>query len=381
MTKNSLTIRLSDERKHALEKLAKRLGTSQAGAVRYLIDNTKFIKNSQQDIDQLTQRVNQIEDATGLNSSTRAQGQKCAQTTKQVSAPTDGNAGAPTHMNESLETLKTADGDVAVIDDLDPNTKHKFNPFSGEDFTVVPQSVGLREGLLAGCVNWIEEHSQEDSMSISQLEKLVMQIFPDYGPDAVQDRVEGLMKKLVVYPHPKVDPLFIEQRDELLRTALTDDYHELKERGDLPACWADILGETWHTYWRGVVYFDPSVYVKSLLRSLDEFALQVVERYSSGYWNKNSIMKRRLSIQREVVRRLTEVVEERLFQLVGPGHGFDAEKYYNGVDAVVLGGLEMRESELATFTVDGNLSSVDALLCDRQIEQAKDAEAIFLPNE
>lgn len=338
------TLRLSADQDDAVEQLAKRRGCSKNKAVRYLVDNIDLLENYADQLDELANDVNEIKDAHGLNGADDPAVVPAQDTGTDTVVDADNDVATPVQgqpaSTTSDATIPAANGEVIILSQLDPTTKKQINPFDGPFNDEVDQVVAQREGVLAACINYMRANGNKE-MERRRLESLVQQVFPDYGPQSVDERTQGLIDKEVVLVNPARDPQFADKRDDILRNAYDDDYETFKDKRDLPTNWADMLEGFWRQYGDNVLYLDPARYAKELIRQVEKLTDKYVTFRGTRCRSKKKRARR--DTFKFALREFTKVVEDRLWRLMGPNHGFDAEAYYAGMVKVVMQDVDASE--------------------------------------
>lgn len=361
------TLRLTPEQDDLIADLAATRGTSKNKAIQYLIDHIDILGQREQQISQLLEDVQAIKEAHGLDGPEEPAvipAQANDATTESLETNTDmGGKGS------SDAILQGPDGRAIVLSELDPFTRERINPFQGPYHTHVKQSVAQREGVIAACLNFLRDNDNR-SIPMEQLRNLINKIFPDYGTQAVDQRIQGLIDKQVIYPEPIRDPRFTKQLDSIVRTAFEDDYDSMKKRRKVPATVDDAFPLVLRNLsgHQNSVYLDAKLYLMELNATLEGFADACSAYYEQEL--KTVDVERRRTLYLNGTTRFALFVQDRIFEICGPGHGFNADEFKDGVYTVVLQDTPAREvPKLAKyFDEDDNfnvIGDVEPMLGDR----------------
>ena len=344
-----LTVRLDDERNEKLEQIATRENISKNEVFRRLLDDagpsTKTLTGIDEKLDLICETLGV--DAAGVEDARASTEEKAVTDEEPAGELVPGDGSGVTDA-----TLPTVAGDAVALESLSVSTDVKINPFKGPFDDVVPQTVAKREGVLAACLNSLREQNKE--VSREQVENVVKKVFPDYCPQSVSERIDGLIDKGVIYPSPARDPQFFDKRTEIIRKAYGSEYESHAERRDVPTNWADTLPEFWRKKGSDRVYLDTERYVKALVDQLESMSKAYVEYRSvkEEFISKAKGGQKQQVAQKQLYRYSLQIfaglVEDRLFEVVGPDHGFDGDEYYRGmikcvshdVNASKIGALE-----------------------------------------
>lgn len=328
---NSWTLRLTDDQDQAVEDLAERRGCSKNQAVQHLINNIDKVANENDRLESIEAKMDAMLDEFGVETDTGGNNEI------QPASATDTHA-------DNARAITTASGDKVVPDNLTVHSEVKINPFSGTNFgEIVPQTVAAREGVLAAMIRFLRDQQETPGMTSKELETLVSQAFPDYGPQSIQERIDGLENKGVVFPHPLADPHFT-QTFEKARSHAYGDHDSRKDAGELPHDWESMLNQQWWVEnYADEYYLGAETYLDELYEVVESLADKIVGKYRDkmSYSTRSERYQRDAYIQ--AFRHLTNMAEMRTTMLCGPDAGLDSDDLFAGIVRIINEDIDASE--------------------------------------